>query len=872
MRRDLLKIVAEHDATTQMVILTHNIEFLFIESLLLTAARKGGNPSLTVFADAQCATGSYAREREQLTQLGRRYRVTPVQMHPGFRFHPKALFLSGPESATLIVGSGNLTFGGWQDNAEVWCRFTTNEGLREFAAFRDYLDRVLERVPLREAIAAEVRDAFSESKHKWASGLGESAGLIGRCGVGPQLQAELHAQLSGREVDDLTICSPYFDAPGEVANLFASASAPKRVRLFVPHQRSNLTREAVDSLPAAVEVVSTQGASRDGSSSPPFVHAKAFAFRTGSDVLTFVGSANCSRAALTCEGALGNAELMAVRSLTEAQFESDVLGEIEVVPGPPTLFAPDEAERREQPPAVRITAARLDQGLLRVGFVAPGDSIVEGVLVDGIESRPVLAAPGVCECHAPVTSRSLYLIGTVSGMPFQTAPFWIDDEASLAITATQRSLERTLRKRATRQEWDLGDWQEVVKIFCADLEYVQGKRLDRPARRESPSNGARRFTREQAFPARMPWPSTAQARISGGLDDPGTSLDRLLTNWFLRAEGSDFTDEALRDSEITGDEDTVDAPVSPLTTGPRQPKKQQPISRDSQRKAQRLLGQIVAAMTSADYLETRHLADLAKDLRLAALVIRMGRSKGWLTSEDVIAASCKVWVPLFVSDGGGALGARRAEDRSGTEQFLVSPSLAAALFAWSLELPDPPATPAAAQGWVVLALAVARHPWLWGLHDVLAVERHLFELLRATAVDFSDREISARWSTFTRLGEALFGLEACLDRRSLPQWIAQNEWKEVAAGDLVWQGGLGYCVTQTPATRVGSQNVQCLPVEATSATAKRLAAKLLNPVRDLLNVPEVTSSLTSDQSAAILELLLSVRTTIRVTRSEPLAQ
>jgi hypothetical protein len=797
-----------------------------------------------------------------VTQLGRRYRVTPVQMHPGFRFHPKAIFLSGPESATLIVGSGNLTFGGWQDNAEVWCQFTTHERLQEFAAFRDYLDRVLERVPLREAIAAEVADAFSESKHKWANGLGESAGLFGRCGVGPQLQEALHSQVRDREIDDVTILSPYFDTSGEVANLLASASTPKRVRLFVPHQRANLTREAFDSLPPAVQVLSTQGASRNGSASAPFVHAKAFAFRTGNDVLAFVGSANCSRAALTCAGALGNAELMAVQSLTEAQFESEVLGEVEVVPGPPTLFMPDETEPTELLPAVRITAARLDQSVLRVGFVAPGDSTIEGVVVDGVESRPVLRAPGVCECHAPVTSRSLYLFGALSGAPFQTAPFWIDDEASLAITATQRSLERTLRKRATRREWDLGDWQEVVKVFCADLEYVQGKRLDRAVRQEARSNGARRFTREQAFPARMPWPSTTRARISGGLDDPGISLERLLMNWFLRAEGSDLTDEALRDRETMGDDDMVDAPVSPLTTRPRQPPNQQPITRDSQRKAQRLLSQIVAAMTSGDYLENRHPADLAKDLRLAALVIRMGRSKGWLTSDDVIAASCRIWVPLFVSDGGGALGARRAEDRTGTEQFLESPSLAAALFAWSLELPEPLATPTAAQGWVVLALAVARHPWLWGLQDVQSVERHLFELLRATSVDLSDRDISTRWSTFTRLGEALFGLEACLDRRSLPQWIAQNEWKDVAAGDLVWQGGLGYCVTQTPATRAGSQNVQCLPVEATSATAKRLAAKLLNPVRDLLNVPEVASSLTSDQSAAILELLSSLRTSV----------
>ena len=117
--------------------------------------------------------------------------------------------------------------------------------------------------------------------------------------------------------------------------------------------------------------------------------------------MAFVGSANCSRAALTCEGAQENAELMAVQSLTEAQFESEVLGELEVVPGPPKLLTPDENEPMEPLPSVRIAAARLDQGVLRVGFVAPGDSMIEGVVVDGIESRPVLKAPGVCEAIPP---------------------------------------------------------------------------------------------------------------------------------------------------------------------------------------------------------------------------------------------------------------------------------------------------------------------------------------------------------------------------------------------------------------------------------------------------------------------------------------
>ena len=36
-------------------------------------------------------------------------------------------------------------------------------------------------------------------------------------------------------------------------------------------------------------------------------------------------------------------------------------------------------------------------------------------------------------------------------------------------------------------------------------------------------------------------------------------MERLLINWFLRAEGSDLTDEALRDKDTMGDDDTVDA-------------------------------------------------------------------------------------------------------------------------------------------------------------------------------------------------------------------------------------------------------------------------------------------------------------------------
>ena len=78
------------------VVLTHNIDFLFVQSLLLPRLRKLGHPKLTVFAEAACAAGSYQQQRDLVTALGQRYRTVPVDLGYGRRFHAKAIFLAGP--------------------------------------------------------------------------------------------------------------------------------------------------------------------------------------------------------------------------------------------------------------------------------------------------------------------------------------------------------------------------------------------------------------------------------------------------------------------------------------------------------------------------------------------------------------------------------------------------------------------------------------------------------------------------------------------------------------------------------------------------------------------------------------------------------
>ena len=170
MRSDVLEVIWSARDITNVVVLTHNIDFVFLQSVVMSAFRRCGSPSITIFADSGCAAETFAQQRAVLTDLGARYRVVPVAMDAGFRFHPKALLLTGETAGALLVGSGNLTFGGWRENAEIWTRFESeNDGTGPFHAFRAYLADVLERVVLPEAVEREVAEAFDASTKPWLS-------------------------------------------------------------------------------------------------------------------------------------------------------------------------------------------------------------------------------------------------------------------------------------------------------------------------------------------------------------------------------------------------------------------------------------------------------------------------------------------------------------------------------------------------------------------------------------------------------------------------------------------------------------------------------------------------------------------------------
>ena len=102
MNADLLAEISATTGAEHAVILTHNIDFLFLESVVLGALRQAGQPSLTVFADMICCAETYPRQRAYIQGLGRRYRVVQTSVSQGFRFHPKAVLLMGREQVRVL--------------------------------------------------------------------------------------------------------------------------------------------------------------------------------------------------------------------------------------------------------------------------------------------------------------------------------------------------------------------------------------------------------------------------------------------------------------------------------------------------------------------------------------------------------------------------------------------------------------------------------------------------------------------------------------------------------------------------------------------------------------------------------------------------
>ena len=870
MRTDLLQIIKSAADVTNAIILTQNIDFIFVQSVLLPALRKCGAPTLTIFADAECATSTYSSQAAVLGGLGTRYRVVPVDMAQGLRFHPKAVLLSGPETGTLLVGSGNLTFGGWRENGEIWSRYDSDrQGTAPLAAFRQYLgDVVALCADPGGGVAREVEEAFDPITRAWADTMAAPDHLLGRAGKGDSLVAQMRATCGEGAVERLYVCTPYFDAEGEALRTLSESLSAANTTVLIHGRHCNLPAEAAAALGEEYRLQATSfhhdGEGDEGREG--MLHAKFYAVQQGNDVIVFAGSANCSRAALTLAGSRGNAELMAWATIPREQFEREFIAELNISDTPPELSwnAQDSEGPLGMAECIRVHAARFELGRVLVAYSCDPLVHVSGIESDGVLMEPTELGEDWLIYHPGREPRGLVLIGHNADQTVRSRPHWVDHELELRTSARGRSLAEEIYRRVQPEAWGIGAWTEILSEFHKHLRYnprVLARSLGAGEVGGTGSQDSAEFEWADVFTEG--YGSRSQGVHSSALSiGRGLGIGRLralLLRWLGVLQPEADVDGAAELTEAYSPETEVPGAYGESMDRPEGlPARINPSATidatDRERKrACELIEQVASSLSDPDYLRDRHSELLAVDLKMAAALFRVGLNDGWLGEEEFRKASLAIWVPLFL-DAGGEKGlgwlAHRYEitpDKERFESELSSVELAAALVCWVLCMPSISATPRQAQFELAAIQSIARLPWLWRVNEWDQVGEEVDHMLAhgSLAGRIEQSAVDGRWRKLVRRGFALDCIWKALAEFTPAQIRARVSVQQVHDGELLWQGSAGFCVAKADCPRDDRHMAEVLVLKGQDLA--KFKGSFLIPVTGLLGDDVVDRSKLTDQ-------------------------
>ncbi|MGD9979559.1 MAG: hypothetical protein AB7H66_03245 [Hyphomonadaceae bacterium] len=854
MRRNVLGWLSEQvQGARHALILTHNIDFLFVQSVLLPQLRQAGNPKLTIFADAMCAAQSFAQQRPLLDGLGARYRVVQVDLGAGRRFHPKALLLAGPERAALAIGSGNLTHGGMGANHEAWAfAVSDGEGAPLIAAFRDYATTLASTLPLSAALEDGI-DAVFDPTHAWTTSLPPPAGLASSPSAVPILD-QIATMVTG-DVRSVDVLAPYHDDKAAALSTIASRfSVP--ITCWVQPGRAGLSQSAAAALPQNVSLKSVDCIEERR---PSFIHAKVLAFHRAEDAVIVVGSANCSQAALLADSTWGNAEIVAVDVASEERA-TEFFSELVRSETPPPLPEHPPSEDWEEPPrnALRILAARQEGDVLKVAYHS--HSTLTDLQLEAAEG--VWAPTSIRTDSAQATFNPAHRVRVValSGMTengerVRSPQMWVDDEGSLAAPATLRRVFR--RFQEGDQEADPAQtFRGVLELFgdyLRDPEAARRRvyRNNDETRPTGPYDPSVVFSDDFGVGSFSPHGAHVDAYAP-------TSILAIIEGMFSVGRGSTSNRPPTPSpSEPEEENNDPEAAQAALLRQSQQPRKNERTSAALRRAAIA----VERALCDPKFVEARAPALLGADVAVAAVLLVKGLADGLLDVATYRESTRKIWQALFFGDG-RAMGGfpARIEAIADTDSratfigALSNPRLSAAMALWSItEFGAEDADGA----WFKYSAAALQEqcPWLLtgAAPDIVASE---IALMAASLLPPNERETAGRaWIEVVRAGEALRALRAGLKQADQTALRAQVKSDRLTTRDLVWvSGGFAFPIADVPREVGAKAEVRFLG----QARTARFISTFPIPVRELVEAQAL--ALPPSANDVVMRLIDTMRT------------
>lgn len=218
---------------------TYALSLTFFETHILKAGLIPNEcPDIWVVADFDGYQQSLAER--QSARVGQEYRLVPVALPNGV-FHPKCIYLSGPGGDVLMVGSGNLTFGGFGRNVEVMEGLTASDYPWVFHEFGKYLEALAERKDLLNPDPRWIK-TFSSLAFRASRGsesVPDDGPHLVHCVESPiDSQLENYFTAAGG-VSRLRLLSPFYDPDAEAVRKLAQKASCPRVTIGLLPGREN---------------------------------------------------------------------------------------------------------------------------------------------------------------------------------------------------------------------------------------------------------------------------------------------------------------------------------------------------------------------------------------------------------------------------------------------------------------------------------------------------------------------------------------------------------------------------------------------------------------------------------------------------------
>jgi len=851
MTEDLLKSISKAKNVHSIIVLTHNIDFLFIQTVVLKFLKKMGSPSLTIFADAQCVQESYENQKLIIHGLGKRYRVVPVSLDRSYdRFHPKAVLLSSHDKASLYVGSGNLTFGGWRQNAEIWNKYDTKEdGTAVFNAFEDYLHGVIKRLPYTQNIANAVNNAYNKETAPWSTNMEESSGLIGRVNTKSSLLEQMKAYVE-IGCDKLIIQSPYFDSEGKTIQQLNELFSPKTIEIYAQNHHSELTEEIISTLEENTSIVPTNFIHyAQDKPKQAFIHAKYYAFLYPDKAIVFSGSANCSKAAMmTSSIKVGNAELMSVKEMSLTDFNAQYNNDIEKV----SEFIPkSEREVKElydeiaTPKPVQIHSAQFEYKHIKVAVTVHEDYQINASKVDnnickikyiednllhieGFENEP----SKLCLLYKNKQTDELICSDEI----------WIDDERELSTSSKTRSLSDFIQG-SSELAWNHNAFGDLLKVFNEHLVHTP-KRDDTHELGNTKAHDKVRtlFNPSDVFVDNYNSTSLHSSNSSRYAFDIHAILRQYLGLYTQNTDDDSKAELTQEELQEQLDKDSVD--IDPKIITNDKPKVE--IDEQGRKKIKKLIETLVYAFTNEEIVANRPLSLLIDDLKVASIILRMGLSNEWVTQEEYFDTSYTLWTEFFFScsldENRGYIDLKLDQEDIDVEE-LYSAELSASMLTWLFAI-EPSDDIQYIRLLMSAVLVQAKYNWVFFGSDYEQIDIEIKKLL----VAFNPKDINKLllehrdlWNLIKNTGKSFAEVISIISQHKISDYKDRLPLKEIEKGELLWQGNVNFYIVSTHYKRqLNKQNkfrADVVPLNK----LKQESSFLVNftvPMHDLLDLEE----------------------------------